>query len=325
MTVEEVAEYYKNDLLKVEQEMERSLKSYKSPIYNVGMHLLQSGGKRIRPLLVITCARLAGYNGNGEDIVLANIIESIHTASLLHDDIVDSARLRRGRPAANAIWGNQIVILVGDFLYSNALRLATNLNNLKIIETLSMAISGMSRSELLQLQNARSIYVTEKDYLEIIEGKTALLLSAACKVGAIIGNVSEEKINAVSAFGLKLGLTFQLIDDVLDFNANEQKLGKRLGNDLKEGRITYPLIRLLETASESEIKQIQKTISSSDIDDQDMAYIVNLLKQRLSLEQSYEKARKLTEEAKNELMVFEDSLEKSSLLAIADYALTREN
>jgi len=324
ITVREVAGYYKNELAAVEEEMCRSLANNVPSIFTVAMHLVGSGGKRIRPLLVILSAKLAGYNGHHEDIVLANIIETIHTASLLHDDIVDNARVRRGKPSANSIWGNQLVILVGDYLYSNALRLAAGLNRLKIIEILSMAISSMTQGELLQLKMAGDVAITEADYLEIIKGKTAVLMSAACTVGGIISNVSEDKERALSKFGLKVGLTFQLVDDVLDFRANEEKLGKNLGNDLREGKITYPLIHLLSVAEPDELIQIKNTIQSDNFNSHDLAYIVELLEKYLCIDKAYEKARLIVEEAKKELDIFEDSSEKLSLLTIADYALTRD-
>src|SRR3990172_2683642 len=322
ITVREVADNYKNELAGVEQEMRRSLAGNVPSILTVAMHLVGSGGKRIRPLLVILSARLAGYNGHREDIILANIIETIHTASLLHDDIVDNAIVRRGRPSANSIWGNQLVILVGDYLYSNALRLAAGLNHLKIIEILSKAISSMTQGELLQLQMAGDVAITEADYLEIIKGKTAVLMSAACAVGSIISNVSEDKQQALSKFGLKVGMTFQLVDDVLDFRANEEKLGKNLGNDLREGKITYPLIHLLSVAEPDELIQIKNTIQSDNFNSSDLAHIVEMLEKYLCLDKAYEKARSIVEEAKKELDIFEDSTEKLSLLTIADYALT---
>lgn len=324
MTVKEIAAKYKNELVAVEQEMHNSLANNVPSILSIAMHLVGSGGKRIRPLLVILSAKLARYNGQHEDIILANIIETIHTASLLHDDIVDNAIVRRGKPSANAVWGNQLVILVGDYLYSNALRLAVGLNRLKIIEILSRAISSMTQGELLQLQKAGDVAITEADYLEIIKGKTAMLMSAACAVGGIICNISDEKERALSNFGLKVGLTFQLVDDVLDFRADEEKLGKNLGNDLREGKITYPLIHLLSVAESDELVTIKDTIQSDSFRSEDLAYILELFEKYMCLDKTYEKARLIVEEAKKELDIFEECPEKLSLLTIADYALTRE-
>lgn len=324
ITVKEIAAQYKNELVAVEQEMRNSLANNVPSIFSVAMHLVGSGGKRIRPLLVILSARLARYNGDREDIILANIIETIHTASLLHDDIVDSALVRRGKPSANAIWGNQLVILVGDYLYSNALSLAAGLKRLKIIEILSSAISCMTQGELLQLQKAGDVAITEADYLEIIKGKTAMLMSAACEVGGIISNISDVQERALRNFGLKVGLTFQLVDDVLDFRADEEKLGKNLGNDLREGKITYPLIHLLSIAEADELAGVKDTIQSDNFGSEDLAYIVELLEKYMCIDKTYEKARSIIEEAKKELDVFENCSEKQSLIAIADYALNRE-
>jgi octaprenyl-diphosphate synthase len=324
LTVDDIARFYKRDLQLVDQEMQKNLETFISPIYTVGMHIFRSGGKRIRPLLVILSSRLSGYNKGGDEIILANIIETIHTASLLHDDVVDGSPLRRGKPVANSIWGNQVVILVGDFLYSNALRVASSLKNIKIIEILSMVISSMTRGELLELQKIGDIRINENDYLRIIEDKTANLMSAACQLGAVISNVSPEKEKALYNFGLKLGLTFQFVDDILDFMADEKELGKKLGNDLREGKITYPLIKLLKMAKPDEIQAIEKVIAADTIENGKLSYVLELLDRYMAIEKSYEKARSIIEEAKQELNIFEDSHEKNSLLAIADYALNRD-
>ncbi|RMD59428.1 MAG: polyprenyl synthetase family protein, partial [Nitrospirae bacterium] len=265
MKPRDILELYREELELVEEEMKRSLDSVVPVINEVGMHIIEGGGKRLRPLLVILSARISGYNKKRDEIMLASIIETIHTASLLHDDVVDRAELRRGRVSANTLWGDQIVILVGDFLYSNALKLATTLNDINIIKTLSMAISGMTKSELFQLQKAKDLNITEDEYLKIIEGKTALLMATACSVGAAVGNAPGPKRRALTNYGLKLGLTFQLVDDILDYSADEKRLGKAIGNDLREGKITYPIICLLKDASNRDRERIKEIIISEDI------------------------------------------------------------
>ena len=324
LTVDDVARSYKRDLELVDQEIQKNLETFISPIYTVGMHIFSGGGKRIRPLLVILSARLSGSTNGRDEIVLANVIETIHTASLLHDDVIDGSPMRRGKPVANSIWGNQVVILVGDFLYANALLIASRLKKIKIIEILSMVISSMARGELLELQKIGDIKINESDYLKIIEDKTAKLMSAACCFGAVAADASPEKEKALCTFGMKLGLTFQLVDDILDFMADEKELGKKLGNDLREGKITYPLIHLLKVAEPQEVEAIEEVIASDTIENGKLSYVLELLDRYMAIEKSYEKARSIVEEAKQELNVFEDSLEKNSLMAIADYALSRD-
>lgn len=323
MTIEDIWKYYQRDIALVEEKMKEIMNGVLPLVSAVGEYLLMGGGKRIRPFLAILCSKIAGYSGE-KSILLACSIESIHTASLLHDDVVDGASLRRGRASANSIWGNQIVILVGDFLYSNALRLANSLQNQKITDALSTATTGMTESELLQLSKKGAPEISEEDYMRIIKGKTAILMSAACRSGALLGNISQEKENALASFGLKLGLTFQMADDILDYKADEEMLGKRLGKDIEEGKITLPLIYLLREASRDEVEKIKTIIKAERLTRSDLGCILDLLNKYKSIEKSYEKAAAILKEAKAELDIFEDSMEKAALLAILDYSLKRK-
>lgn len=323
MTIEEVWKYYQKDIALAEAKIKETLGAVAPAISMVGKHLLMGGGKRIRPFLAILSSKISGYCGEKSSI-LACCTESIHTASLLHDDVVDGANIRRGQPSAHSLWGNQIVILVGDFLYSNALRLANSLQNQKIMDALSNATVRMSEGELLQLSKKGDPDITEKDYMRIIKGKTAILMSAACKSGAVLGNISQEKEDALESFGLKLGLAFQMADDILDYMAEEKTLGKSLGKDIEEGKITLPLIYLLREASHSEVEKVKAIIKNEKITSSDLTYILDLLNKYKSIEQSYEKANSILKEAKAELNIFEDSMEKMALLTISDYSLRRE-
>jgi len=322
MTIEEIWEYYKKDLALAEEKINETLKTVAPVISAVGKHLFTSGGKRIRPFLTILCSRICGYSGERTSL-LACSIESIHTASLLHDDVVDSANIRRGKPSANSLWGNQVVILVGDFLYSNALRLANSLKNQKIMDILSTTTSQMTEKELIQLSKKGDPEITEDEYMKIIEGKTAALMSAACTGGAILGNAPQDKENALASFGLKLGLVFQIADDILDYMADENVLGKSLGKDLEEGKITLPLIYLLRNATPYEVEQVKSIIRAEKTSRSDLTYILELLNKYKSIEQSYEKAESILREAKAELDIFEDSMEKTALLTLSDYTLRR--
>ncbi|MCK5139521.1 MAG: polyprenyl synthetase family protein, partial [Thermodesulfovibrionia bacterium] len=248
MKIEEIWGYYSEDLKLAEEKIKESLDTVAPAISMVGKHLLMGGGKRIRPILAILCSKLFGYNGEKASI-LACSVECIHTASLLHDDVVDGANIRRGRPPAHSLWGNQAVILVGDYLYSNALRLVNSLESRKIMDVFSTATARMSEGELIQLHKKDeckkgNFKISEEHYMRIITGKTAILMSAACGSGAIIGNATLEKEEALFNFGLKLGMAFQIADDILDYMAEEKNLGKSLGKDLEEGKITLPLIYL---------------------------------------------------------------------------------
>lgn len=321
MNLQEVFDLYEERLGLVEKTIRELFNSKASLIPEIGNYIISSGGKRLRPLFHLISTDIAGYRGHAS-IKVASIIESIHTASLLHDDVVDMAELRRGKPTANSVWGNQIVVLVGDFLYSNALRAAVLLKNQRIMEALSFATTRMTEGELLQLSKIGDPEITETEYIEIISSKTGALISAACKIGAILGELPSHQEEALANFGMKTGIVFQMADDILDYMANEKELGKTLCKDIEEGKITLPLLYLLNVSDKDEsfeIKEIIKEFSSSGL-----SRIMTLLHKYRAIETSFEKAKKLAEDAKAELAVFPDSRAKDALFAIADYALCRE-
>jgi len=321
--IEEIWEHYQEDLVRAEEKIKEALGTVAPAISAVGNHLLASGGKRIRPFLAILSAKLFGKTG--EDVsTLACSVEFIHTASLIHDDVVDGAHLRRGKPAAHSLWGNQVVVLVGDFLYANALRLANLLNHQGIMDALCTATAKMSEGELVQLSKKGNPEMSEEDYMKIIQGKTAILMSAACKGGAVIGGASERQERALATFGLNFGFAFQMVDDILDYMAEEKTLGKSLGKDLEEGKITLPLINLLRDADTREVEQIKGIIKDENLTETDLAFIQHAMKKHDSIEKSYQKARTLLAEAQAELGIFDDSYEKRSLLAISEYVLSRK-
>ena len=321
MNLQEVFNLYEEKLQSVELNI-RDLFRNKVPfIPLIGNYIISSGGKRLRPLFHLISADLAGYTGNAH-IDIAGIIESIHTASLLHDDVVDMAELRRGNPTANSIWGNQIVVLVGDFLYSNALKTAVMQKNQRIMEILSSATTRMTEGELLQLTRIGDPDITEKEYVEIITAKTGALISAACRLGAILGELPEEQEHALANFGMKTGIVFQMADDILDYMADENALGKKLCKDLEEGKITLPLLYLLTTAGENEQNEIKQIIRN--FSEEGLSRIMLLLKEHRSIELSLKKAQSLINEAIAELAVFPESRAKDAMLAIAAYSLHRE-
>lgn len=321
MDLQQVFGLYEPELKIVEDRLKDFFKSIASPIPLIGKHLIDSGGKRLRPLLLILSADISGFKGKAR-LDLAGIIESIHAASLLHDDVVDAAEVRRGKSSAHSIWGNQIVILVGDFLYANALRLAVMQKNQKIMETLSGATTRMTEGEILQLTKIGDPDITEEEYLNIISAKTGALISAACRIGAILGSLPEDKENALSHFGMKTGTAFQMADDILDYMADEGKLGKRLGKDLREGKITLPIIYLLKVATDKEVREV-KNIIKDGFKQSDLKRIRELFKKHNVLTLSFKKAHGLISDAKVNLEMFPHSAAKEALLTVADYVLSR--
>jgi octaprenyl-diphosphate synthase len=321
MNLQEVLASYEDRLHRVELRIKELFRNKVPFIPLIGDYIISSGGKRLRPLFHLISADLAGYEGDAS-INIASIIESIHTASLLHDDVVDMAEVRRGKASANALWGNQVVVLVGDFLYSNALREAVLLKNQKIMEALSAATTRMTEGELLQLNKVGDPDISETEYIDIISAKTGALISAACRAGAVLGGLSEEKEQALADFGMKIGIVFQMADDILDYMAEEHELGKKLCKDLEEGKITLPLLLLLSEADENDKAEVRSIIK--DLSEAGLERILGLLRKYRSIDASIAKAKKITEETKADLASFPDGRAKDALLAIADYSLQRE-
>ena len=235
------------DVAAINAALAANLQTHVPLIAEVGRHILLSGGKRVRPLLFILAARMCGCQGNNL-ADFSTIFEYLHAATLLHDDVIDAAQVRRGATTANNIWGNQAVILVGDFLLSKALSLAVTTDRLKILKVLAHATTQMAEGEILQLIHAGNLKLTEAEYFEVITRKTAILMSAACQIGGILAGAPPAQEEALAQMGLNLGITFQLVDDILDYTGDQKQLGKEVGADLREGRITLPLIHALAQA-----------------------------------------------------------------------------
>jgi len=322
MHLDDVFKTYRKEILVVEDRIRDIFKSHVLTIPLIGKHILDGGGKRLRPLILLLSSELAGYKGDAR-MTLAGIVESIHTASLLHDDVIDAADIRRGKKPAHSLWGNQVVILVGDFLYSNALRIAVLQKSQKIMEALSEATTRMTEAEILQLSKTSDPDITEQDYIEIISGKTAALISASCRIGAILGSLPEKQENALAQFGRLTGIAFQMADDILDYMADEGELGKRLGKDLKEGKITLPLIYLLRTIDEAKREEVKGIIKDS-VKKSGLKKILRLFEKYNTIALSLNKARELISDAKSALSVFPDSPAKKALFTIADYTLLRK-
>ena len=320
--IEKVLEWIGNDLEKVDREFRKNLKSEVPIISAIGEHLLLSGGKRFRPTLLLLSAALCGYHGD-HHISLASLIEFIHTATLLHDDVVDRAELRRGSMSANSIWGNEACVLVGDFLFTKCFSLMVENSNLKILRTISRATTLMAEGELEELIKTNDLNLTEEGYLSIIARKTAALISAATQIGAILGNVSEEREEALYQFGMDLGIAFQLIDDNLDYTSKEEEFGKKIGIDLQDGKITLPLIFTLSRCNEEERVLIRETVDCQPITKEAFFRVVEIIERYHGVQYTWEKAKVYVEKAKGHLHLFPNSKEKEALYILADYVLER--
>ena len=323
LTMAEVWDAYREDLQEVECQIHKSIISEAPLINTVANQILSSGGKRIRPLLLILSARLFGHIPT-EYLVLGSLIEFIHTATLLHDDVLDEADLRRGQKTARRIWGNQTSILVGDYLYSQAMAKIAAFRNHGFNEVLADACRKMAEGEILQLCANHQPEITENSYLQIVEYKTATLVAASCKVGAIIGGASLRDQEALYRFGLNLGMAFQLADDRLDYMADGDRLGKSLGQDLKQGMVTLPLLHLLQTCPPKEKERIKVQIQRHSITEQDLSDIICLMEEYGSLTYSMTRACEYIDAAALDLMPFLENSAKRSLGIVARYMITRD-
>jgi len=322
MQIQDVFRHYGDDLKRVEEHMEMYLRSEVYLIPEVVHYIIGSGGKRFRPLLLLASSSLCGYKGE-KRYPLSAVIEFIHTATLLHDDVIDAAETRRGKTSVNNVWGNAASVLVGDFLYSKSFKLMTDHGNLAIIKLLSETTNTMSEGEVFQLVKRGDINITEKEYLSIIEKKTAILISAACATGGILGAAPEPKVEALTRFGMRLGSAFQITDDTLDYVAEEAELGKAIGKDLEEGKMTLPLIRTLKKCTPEEKSLIKRVIENRERTGQDMADVMSLIHRYDGINYSLNKAKAYIDEGKGFLESFEASEARDALLAISDYIIER--
>jgi octaprenyl-diphosphate synthase len=290
-------------------------------IPQIAGYLISLGGKRLRPLLTIASAELCGYEGD-RHIPLAACIEFIHTATLLHDDVVDESTLRRGKATANALWGNKVSILVGDFLFSRAFELMVEDGSLTILKILSETTSTLAEGEILQLTSSHDLKLTPETYLKIIGAKTARLFSAATEVGAVIADADDSQRKALSHFGYCLGMAFQLMDDVLDYTANPEKLGKAVGDDFREGNITLPVILAYEKGADQSVWE--HAFKEGIRDDKALAYAISLLKKSGALLKTQKIAQGFVHEALGCLHLFPESPLKEALCDVTHFSIHRE-
>jgi octaprenyl-diphosphate synthase len=310
------------DLKLVEEQFKRDLDSEVYLIRKVGEYVFASGGKRIRPMLLLLSARLAGYQGD-RNIGLASVVEFIHTATLLHDDVVDSAVLRRGHESANALWGNEASVLVGDFLFAKSFSIMVRVGNLEILQNLSDATTQMAEGEVLQLISTCDLDLDETRYLNVIENKTAVLISAACRVGAVLGGLVGAEKEALSRYGMAIGIAFQLMDDALDYVSDEADFGKVKGHDLEEGKMTLPLIHVLRQCGGDERALIADIVEKELLEDDDLKLIISLIHKYDGIGYTRNRAAELALEAKHHLQLFPPSEVRDALEIIADYVVSR--
>ena len=322
-TMADVWEAYRDELEGMENQVRTNLDSSVTLVNTVAAHILNSGGKRIRPLLLMLSARLCGYGGRDHH-QLGSLVEFIHTATLLHDDVVDDADIRRGKRAARKVWGNQISILVGDYLYAQAFCRVVEFRNQGINEVLGEAVKKMAEGEVLKLYYNGNPSMPESEHLKIVEHKTAGLMAASCRMGAILADASDAQQDALFRFGQHLGMAFQVADDTLDYTANGERLGKTLGQDLREGKATLPLLHLLHHCSEQDRQMIIDRMETRTLTEEDLGRFIRLMEELGSITYAMDRARSYIDAAQRDLDQFEDSTAKRALSVTADYMVTRD-
>jgi octaprenyl-diphosphate synthase len=311
-----------SDLEDIEKALSDNLNPYLDLVSDVAGHILFSGGKRLRPLLMVLSARMCSYNGNYEK-TFSTALEYLHTATLLHDDLVDGATLRRGKTVAHATWGNSITVLVGDYLLARALSISAGTGRLRVVQVLAELTENMSQGEVHQLMRKGDVKLTEDEYLVVIRRKTAVLFKAACQVSAIIADAPEDKEKALSEYGFNLGIAFQMADDLFDYTLQTSDFGKEVGADLREGKLTLPVIYALKQANSSDRDLMIKIIRNPDFTTDDFKTLLDLLVKYGGIDYTQETAASYIDTAKNALALFEPSPTKETMLDIADYALQR--
>lgn len=311
------------DIDKVNLYLEDNLKSHVPLISEVNQHILVGGGKRLRALLFVLCSRLGGFSGE-KAYYFSSIFEYLHAATLLHDDVIDNAAVRRGKASANTIWGNSPSVLVGDFLLAKSFSLAVETQSLKILEVLSETTTRMAEGMVLELIHSHDLNVPEETYREILINKTAILISAACQTGAIWGKSTDEEAEALAQYGMEMGIAFQLVDDLLDYTATQEDFGKPVGNDFKEGKITLPLIYALKVSSDKDRNNIKEFSKKDQFTDEDFKFVFNLVKDHGGLEYTRKKAMEAKDKAKGFLEILRPGENRQILMDLADYVIERK-
>ncbi len=324
LTAREVMELVRDDLRRVEAEISRESSAPVEAITTIGRYIHSSGGKRLRPALLLLSSKLTGDGGESA-VRLAAVVEMIHTATLVHDDVIDVAQTRRGRPSINVLWGNHTSVLAGDWLYMQAFQIALRERNFRILDVLIGLTQMMVEGELLQLERIGAIHVTEADYMDLVHRKTASLFSACAKLGAMISGADEATEASLGEYAWNLGMAFQLVDDVLDFTANESVLGKPVGGDLREGKVTLPLIYSLEEASEADRGLVATILRDGSYERVPFKDVLALVRRRRGVERTMERAETFTEKARGIIGEFPESRYQRALAAVTEMVTERDH
>lgn len=311
------------DLDKVNQFIVDQLYSDVALVESIGHYIVDAGGKRLRPMLVLLSAKACGVKSD-QHINMAAVIEFIHTATLLHDDVVDMSTLRRGRPTVNAQWNNPSSVLVGDFIYSRAFQVLVNIGDMRIMEIMANTTNKIAEGEVLQLISKSNPNSTEELYMQVIQNKTAILFKAAAQSGAMLSGANEDSVNALAEYGQQLGLAFQLIDDALDYMGDAQELGKNVGDDLAEGKSTLPLIYTMANGSAADRELIQQSLRAESLTPQQLQEVIALVKSSGALDYTKELANTKTAAAVKALEVLPDSEHKTALQDLVEFSLNRK-
>lgn len=318
-------ENLKNEVLhKIENSLDKFLNSDVNFILKIGNYILSSGGKRIRPLLTVGFAKLLEEKNIDNLVPLAIALEYLHTASLLHDDVVDGADTRRGKPSSNNVFGNEATVLTGDYMYATALNIFSTYGNIDMIRVVSDAVKKMAEGQLLELKKIADFEVKEEEYFKIIDCKTAVLFGACCYVGANYSGAGEKLSNLAYDYGIKIGRAFQIVDDILDYVSLEDKLGKPVCNDIKEGKITYPLICIRDELSNEKKEFIKKVIKTINPDTEDILKVRDIVLERQGHKKAFEKAKEYVRKAIENLEEFPQNIYCKELKKLAEYIVERE-
>ena len=320
MELKEIQALVAADMEGVNTQIRAQLHSDVSLIQQMGEYIVNSGGKRLRPVLAILSARACGYQGERHHLTAA-IIEFIHTATLLHDDVVDSSDLRRGKETANSIWGNEASVLVGDFIFSRSFQMMVKVNQMRVMEILSAASNTIAEGEVLQLLNCNDPETTQDQYMDVIRCKTAKLFEAAAQLGPVLANESEQLEHALSKYGMHLGTSFQLIDDILDYRSDSQAIGKNVGDDLAEGKPTLPIIYAIKHGSPDQADTLRDIIRQGDRDQLDQ--VLDIINATNALQYTEQIARLEAENAVREIECLADSQYKDALTSLAEFSVSR--
>ena len=310
-------------LEEVEEAYAKHIQSRVDLIPQIGRYIQTSGGKRVRPAVLLMAARLAGYSGE-QAVNYASVVEFIHTATLVHDDIIDDADLRRGKLAVHSRWGNDITVLLGDYLYIKSMGMALSYDSLELVRLLCDVTLRMIEGELYQLTKTGDVDITEEEHFEIIRRKTAFLFGGCAEIGGMLGDVGPDERTALREYGFNLGVAFQLVDDLLDYTADKTALGKPIGGDLREGKVTLPVILLLQRDGGRSNELIRAAVTNQDITPESWNELKDLLHEHRAVEHAYDRAVEYASSAKQYLEVFPPSAERDALAALPDYVLARD-